>query len=250
MHRPLAFHEQTRKVVKRTEKTAKGPAKFVGLRQVNVVAHVATKQGRPSRWDGFAARQTRPTDALLSVPMQSRSAVVVEGKRPCTMLVFNEKDDQTGAYRPASTIVAGASSVPSAIEAVLMQPCRHPSEIVAVFNTVVTGRIEAEGLTLETLRRHPQSIVTKKFPGAVCAPSMRIIRPQSVLTIGAPGVSLNLLSSKESESALAITVFVNQHSGAASFIAPGVLSAADLERALTEIRNVVNDCCKDAVAEC
>ena len=57
------------------------------------------------------------------------------------------------------------------------------------------------------------------------------------------GVSLNLLSAKNPESALAITLFVNQHSAAASFIAPGVLSAEDLERAVTEIRRVVNECC-------
>jgi hypothetical protein len=57
------------------------------------------------------------------------------------------------------------------------------------------------------------------------------------------GVSLNLLSAKDPDSALAITLFVNQHSAAASFIAPGVLSAEDLERALTEIRRVVNECC-------
>ena len=58
-----------------------------------------------------------------------------------------------------------------------------------------------------------------------------------------PGVSLNLLSAKDPESALAITLFVNQHSGAASFIAPGVLSPEDLERGLTEIYTVVKECC-------
>jgi len=59
---------------------------------------------------------------------------------------------------------------------------------------------------------------------------------------------LNLLS-KDSDSALAITLFVNQGSGAASFISPGVLCAEDLERALKEIRKVVNDCCNASVAE-
>lgn len=68
------------------------------------------------------------------------------------------------------------------------------------------------------------------------------------LTSAIAGVSINLLSSKESKSALAVTVFVNQHSGDASFIAPGVLSTEDVEHALTEVRSVVEGCC-DAVAE-
>jgi hypothetical protein len=57
------------------------------------------------------------------------------------------------------------------------------------------------------------------------------------------GVSLNLVSAKKASSALAVTIFVNQNSGAASFIAPGVLSTDDLERALAEIGAVANSCC-------
>tara|TARA_B110000858_G_scaffold198211_1_gene263241 strand:+ start:1081 stop:1305 length:225 start_codon:yes stop_codon:yes gene_type:complete len=57
------------------------------------------------------------------------------------------------------------------------------------------------------------------------------------------GVSLNLISAKKASSALAVTIFVNQNSGAASFIAPGVLNTDDLERALVEIGAVANDCC-------
>ena len=92
------------------------------------------------------------------------------------MLEFYEVDAETGTSRPASSIVAGASAVPLAIEAILSQKSRHPNELAGVFNSVVTGRIDAPGLTLETLRAHPQSIVTKKFPGVVCAPAGTIIR--------------------------------------------------------------------------
>lgn len=80
---------------------------------------------------------------------------------------------------------------------------------------------------------------------------MRIIGcKHKALTLRTPGISLNLLSAKETgSSALAITLFVNQNSGAASFIAPGVLSADDLQRALTEIRTVVTDCCHASDAQ-
>ena len=176
MLRPLEFHERARRVVEAMEKRAEGPAKFVGIRQVNVVAHAAVRPGRPTRWSGFAAKRCPRGAKSLAVPMQSRSAVVVSDERPCTMLVFNETDAETGVSRPASSIVAGASAVPSAIEAILSQRSRHPNELAGVFNSVVTGRIEAPGLTLETLRAHSQSIVTKKFPGAVCAPNGTIIR--------------------------------------------------------------------------
>jgi hypothetical protein len=92
------------------------------------------------------------------------------------MLEFYEADPETGISRPASSIVAGAAAVPLAIEAILSQKTRHPNELAGVFNSVITGRILAPGLTLETLRAHPQSIVTKKFPGVVCAPADTIIR--------------------------------------------------------------------------
>jgi hypothetical protein len=105
--------------------------------------------------------------------MQSRSSVTSGDTKPCTMLVFNDEDADTGRLHPTSTIVAGASAVPLAIGTVLAQQCRWPNETVAVFNTVVTGRIEAPGMTLERLRAHPQSIVTPKFPGR-CALAARV----------------------------------------------------------------------------
>ena len=165
MKHPLDFHKKARRVVEALEMESGGPAKIVGIRQVNVVGYVSTRPDRPTRWTGYAARRPSRRTVPLTVPMQSRSAVVVDGERPATMLVFNQHDEESNTALPASTIVAGASAVPSAIEAVLSQPCRHPNEVASVFNTVVTGRIEAPGLTLETLRGHAQSIVTKKFPG-------------------------------------------------------------------------------------
>lgn len=165
MKHPLDFHTKARRVVEALEMESGGPAKIVGIRQVNVVGYVNTRPGRPTRWTGYAARRPCRRAVPLAVPMQSRSAVVVDGERPATMLVFNQHDRESNTAVPASTIVAGASAVPSAIETVLSQPCRHPNEVASVFNTVVTGRIEAPGLTLETLRGHAQSIVTKKFPG-------------------------------------------------------------------------------------
>lgn len=165
MKHPLEFHTKARRVVEALEMESGGPAKIVGIRQVNVVGYVNTRPGRPTRWTGYAARRPCRRAVPLAVPMQSRSAVVVDGERPATMLVFNQHDRESNTAVPASTIVAGASAVPSAIETVLSQPCRHPNEVASVFNTVVTGRIEAPGLTLETLRGHAQSIVTKKFPG-------------------------------------------------------------------------------------
>ena len=170
MLRPLEFHEKARRVVEAIGKKTKGSVKIVGIRQVNVVAHAAVRAGRPTRWSGFAARRGLPDASSLAVPMQSRSAVVISGERPCTMLVFNETDPDTGVSRPASSIVAGASAVPSAIEAILSQRSRHPNELTGVFNSVITGRIEAPGLTLEGLQAHSQSIVTKKFPGVCYAP--------------------------------------------------------------------------------
>jgi len=166
MQRPLAFHSEARKAVQRVEKHARGPVKFGGLRQVNVVAHVATRAGRPTRWSGFAPRKALSSrNGRVHVPMQSRCAVAVEGEKTSTMLVFNEANPGSERLEPASTIVAGASAVPSAIETVLQQRSRFPNEVVAVFNTVVTGKIYAPGMTLERLRAHPQSIVTPKFPG-------------------------------------------------------------------------------------
>lgn len=108
--------------------------------------------------------------------MQSRCAVAVEDEKASTMLVFNEENPGTEQLEPASTIVAGASAVPSAIETVLHQRSRCPNEVIAVFNLVMTGRIVAPGFTLDRLRAHPQSIVTPKFPGEVCAPGRCSIR--------------------------------------------------------------------------
>ena len=171
MHRPLAFHAEARLAVERASRNARGPAKFVGLRQVNVVAHVATRPGRPTRWSGFSPRRVPPHNPKeMAVPMQSRSSVIADGTKSCTMLVFNEEDPDIGRLMPTSTIVAGASAVPIAIEMVLSQESRCCNEVVAVFNTVVAGRIEAPGLTLEGLRAHPQSIVTNKFPGESVRP--------------------------------------------------------------------------------
>jgi hypothetical protein len=176
MPNPLKFHELARAVVRETQAAAGGPPEVEGIRQVNVVAHVSKREGVPSRWEGYAAPVRNHRKEKLRKPMQERSAVRTNRERPCTMLVFNETDPDSGVSAPASTIVAGASAVPAAIEAVLTQKCRHPNEVVAVFNNVLTGRIKSEGFTLDALRKHPQAIVTKKFPGAVCAPARAIIR--------------------------------------------------------------------------
>lgn len=170
MQRPLSFHLAAREMVADLLRRNNGPVSVKGLRLVNVVVHVAIKSGPPSPFVGFSRRFKRDEHRNgLHIPKQSRRAVNVKGGKPSTMLVFTEDPLGNGELEPASTIVAGASSVPSAIETVLQQWSRFPDETIAVFNSVVTARISAPGFTLDRLRAHPQAIFTPKFPGAFTA---------------------------------------------------------------------------------